>query len=366
MTEEEQLKQMAAQMRAAEYKGLSEAEIQEKERQKEMKRKKNIEILEDTLGILEKGSYSKDGQEIKLRFSKEQMQEAQVFLPDDIEALRAKNDCQAQDIHCVYGCENTDALVLAQKKYQTSSSILVLNMASATQPGGQTRKGASAQEEALCSRTSLLLSLESESAKKYYDYNVHESNEPCADGVSHRQRGTCSPEAVTCDRRIGRMPVNERAEWLSNSARQNIRYDNLRKTHMGSDAIILSPYVEVIKDFSSETLAEPFPVSVMSCAAPMIRLGLEGMSQQEYEAMLYKRIEGMLLVAASQNYRHLILGAFGCGVFGNDAAVVSDLFAKAIRSSSQSFASIDFAVLCCPDKDYNYREFCRNFSGKKL
>ncbi len=95
------------------------------------------------------------------------------------------------------------------------------------------------------------------------------------------------------------------------------------------------------------------------------------MSQQEYEMMLYKRIYGMLLVAASQKYRHLILGAFGCGIFGNDAAVVSDLFNRAIRSFtydgksfSQLFASIDFAVLCKPDKDYNYREFYRNFASE--
>lgn len=191
----------------------------------------------------------------------------------------------------------------------------MLNLASATRPGGQTRNGASAQEEDLCRRTSLLLSLESEGAKRYYDYN------------------------------------------------------NARKTRMGSDGVLLSPNVEVIKDASSEALVQPFPISIMSCAAPMVRLGLEGMSRQEYEGMLYKRIQGMLLVAASQGYRHLILGAFGCGVYGNDAALVSDLFARAIKDftfagmgSGQLFASIQFAVLCRPGKDYNYREFCRNFS----
>ena len=138
---------------------------------------------------------------------------------------------------------------------------------------------------------------------------------------------------------------------------------------MGSDGVMVSPYVEVIKDASSDTLSEPFPISVMSCAAPMIRMGLEDMTQQEYRDMLTKRIQGILLVAASLNYRHLILGAFGCGVYGNDAAVVSDLFYKAVqefscsgRKSEQLFDSIDFAVLCRPDKDYNYREFCRNFS----
>ncbi len=328
LSDEERFRQMAAQMRAAEYKGLSEEEIQERERQKEERRIRNTQILDDTFGILEKGCYKKDGQDIRLPFSPEQMREIQVFLPEDIDALRAKAAASCDTGHpqqnttCTFSCENEDALVLAQRKYlelkengEPNPGVLVLNLASSTHPGGQTRKGASAQEEDLCRRTSLLLSLESESAKKYYDYN------------------------------------------------------NARKTRMGSDGVMISPYVEVIKDASADTLSEPFPISVMSCAAPMIRMGLEGMTQQEYRDMLSGRIQGMLLVAASLNYRHLILGAFGCGIFGNDAAVVSDLFYKAVQEFScngrgidQLFDSIDFAVLCRPDKDYNYREFCRNFS----
>ncbi|MCD8126199.1 MAG: TIGR02452 family protein [Clostridiales bacterium] len=323
-SEEERLRQLAAQMRAREYQGLSEEEIQERERQKEMRRKKNIAILEDTLAILERGGYSKNGQDVRLAFSPEQMREIQVFLPEELPSLTAPErvEPRAQDTACTFGCENEDALVLAQKQYQLlknagdpAPKILVLNLASATRPGGQTRNGASAQEEDLCRRTSLLLSLESEDAKRYYDYN------------------------------------------------------NAKKTRMGSDGVLLSPNVEVIKDASSESLSQPFPISVMSCAAPMVRMGLEGMSQQEYEGMLYKRIQGMLLAVASQGYRHLILGAFGCGVYGNDAALVSDLFARAIRAftfagmgSRQIFDSIQFAVLCRPGKDYNYREFCRNFS----
>ncbi|MCD8009567.1 MAG: hypothetical protein LUF34_01960 [Lachnospiraceae bacterium] len=34
------------------------------------------------------------------------------------------------------------------------------------------------------------------------------------------------------------------------------------------------------------------------------------------------------------------------------------------KGSGQLFDSIDFAVLCRPGKDYNYREFLRNFSHK--
>lgn len=331
LSEEERLKQLAAQIRAAQYQGLSEEEIQEKERQQELRRKANIAILEHSLSILDQGCYEKTGRNVRLNFSGKQMREVQVFLPDDIDALQTEADgClfaenkedQTRNTSCTFGCENIDALAFAQKKYYylkeegaSAPRILVLNLASATHPGGHTREGASAQEEDLCRRTSLLLSLESEDAKRYYEYN------------------------------------------------------NERKSRMGSDGVILSPNVEVIKDTSAETLSEPFPISVMSCAAPMVRLGLEGMSQQEYETMLYKRIRGMLLVAASQNFRHLVLGAFGCGVYGNDAAVVSDLFHYVIqdfsyggKDSSRLFDSIDFAVLCGADNNYNYRQFCRNFS----
>ena len=39
----------------------------------------------------------------------------------------------------------------------------------------------------------------------------------------------------------------------------------------------------------------------------------------------------MLKVAAYLGYQYLVLGAFGCGAFGNDARIVSDLFYKALK-----------------------------------
>ncbi|MCD8372219.1 MAG: TIGR02452 family protein [Clostridia bacterium] len=301
--DELQLKQLAAKMREAEYKGLSEEEIESREKQKQERREKNIHILNSTIDICS-DSYNAG-----------LMREARVFLPADIAELKAGLP-SGGTASCKYSCENIDTLALAQRKYNDlkhegiEPKILVLNMASATTPGGQTRSGADAQEEELCRRTSLLLSLESKQAKSYYDYN------------------------------------------------------NSLKTRMRSDAVILSPYAEVIKDSCGEILSNPFPVSVISCAAPMIRLGLEGMSQAEYEEILYNRIQSVLTVAASQNYRHLILGAFGCGIYGNDAATVSYLFDKAFKKLPYTFESADFAVLCRPDKDYNYKQFCRYFPPK--
>ena len=83
-------------------------------------------------------------------------------------------------------------------------------------------------------------------------------------------------------------------------------------------------YVELVnatEDENGNLLESSVIVSVMTCAAPMVRRGLEGMSDEEYRAMVYKRIDGMLKTAAYLGYKVLILGAFGCGAFGNDARI---------------------------------------------
>ncbi|MCD7772165.1 MAG: TIGR02452 family protein [Oscillospiraceae bacterium] len=323
---DEKMQELAEKMREAENKGLTEEEIKARDEEREKRRLENIRILEDTLDILEKGCYQKGSSEISLGFSMDEMKEARVYLPEDIRAIEKSAPVERystdRDISWIFSCENEDALVLASRRYiemknagDFSPKVMVLNLASATEPGGHTRKGAGAQEEDLCRRSSLLMSLESDNAKKYYDYN------------------------------------------------------NSSKTHMGSDGIVMSHNVEVIKNRSCETLVKPFEITVMTCSAPMIRMGLEGMSQDEYEEMLGTRIRGMLTVAATEKYRHLILGAFGCGVYGNDAKTVAKLFHEAITAFSYAgkpaealFDSIDFAVMCKPEKDYNYNEFCKYFS----
>ena len=211
-----------------------------------------------------------------------------------------------------------DSYTLARKRcresnHETSKPILVLNLANPVHPGGGVRRGAHAQEEDLCRKSSLLVSLESDTARPYYAYNAS------------------------------------------------------LNTLMGSDAIILSPTVEIIKDEHGQLLNEPVTVAVLTCAAPMITEGLEGMTEQQYREMFYRRISFMLRCAASWGYRELILGAWGCGAFGNDSAVVSDLFYQALKelhdgemTVSDLFTHIDFAVLC-KGNDYNYRQFLRNF-----
>lgn len=79
----------------------------------------------------------------------------------------------------------------------------------------------------------------------------------------------------------------------------------------------------------------------------------------------------MLKLAACQGYKSLVLGAFGCGDFDNDAALVSDLFLRALQElgiyadkQRKIFHSVDFAVLDRSEDQYNYDHFARNFYGE--
>lgn len=290
--------------------------------------KNNLEILDETLNICKSGYYDHENKRKSLTFSLEDMEETVVLLPEDIDRFLSKDLNRPFVIgRCGYTCKNIDSFSSAQKMYDDhsysfssqSKPILVLNFANPIHPGGGVRRGARAQEEDLCRKSSLLLSLESEAATKYYNYN------------------------------------------------------RSLNTFMGSDAMIITPNVEVIRDSKGDLLEKSFQVSVLTCAAPMITYGLEGMSQSEYEGMFYGRIVKMLKIAAYYEYDHLVLGAWGCGAFRNDAAVVSDLFYKALKElkigrlrEKDLFRIIQFAVLDRTPDRYNFNEFDRNFGSDRF
>ncbi len=309
----EQMQKMFEEMQRKENEGLTPEEIEKKNREREMKKRKNIELLEETLEICQRGSYEKNGKTVTLGLSRAQMTKARVLLPEEVQNLP---NGKAGDAPCAFRCENRDALSLAREEskdpaYGAESDehrILLLNLASAVRPGGGVRDGMGGQEEALCRAGTLLLSLESDDARSYYEYN------------------------------------------------------NALNTRLGSDGVILSPDVVLFRNEAGELLEEPFSISVITCSAPNVRFGFEGKTEEEYRALLQNRIEGLLRCAVHLGYRDIILGAFGCGVFKNDAALVSDDFYRALTGpAGQGLSHADFAVLCTPGKEYNYNEFCRNF-----
>jgi uncharacterized protein (TIGR02452 family) len=62
---------------------------------------------------------------------------------------------------------------------------------------------------------------------------------------------------------------------------------------------------------------------------------------------LHERAELVLALAASQGCRRLVLGAWGCGVFRNDPAVVAEAFASHLCRGAWRgrFERVRFSVL---------------------
>ena len=113
-----------------------------------------------------------------------------------------------------------------------------------------------------------------------------------------------------------------------------------------TDRVIYSPAVPVFRDDKGDLLPQPYPVSFLTAAAP--NLGAIRRNQPELApevpAVLARRAIRVLKVAAGHGHRRLVLGAWGCGVFGNDPATVADAFAQALRAVPH-FDEVVFAVL---------------------
>ncbi|MCM1968136.1 TIGR02452 family protein [Streptomyces sp. G1] len=173
-----------------------------------------------------------------------------------------------------------------------TASVAVLNFASARNPGGGYVRGAKAQEEALCRASALYETLLE--APEYYE--IH------------------------------------RAEVST----------------FYTDRVIHSPGVPVFRDDRGDLLDTPFRAGFLTSPAPnagTIRRQ-EPDRVPEIPAALARRAELVLEVAALHGYRGLVLGAWGCGVFMNDPAQVTEAFRALLAGRFAGvFERVVFGVL---------------------
>jgi len=290
----------------------------------------NIAVLMDTLEIF-RGYEESDGVEpLEDYISKHE--EIHVFLPDDVEKIRKEKPKRQVQVtgQCKITCEDADSFTLAckiQKELMSSSVIsktdpecLVMNFANPYYPGGGVRRGAVAQEEDLCRRSSLLLSLETEEAQRYYRYNKDFS----------------------------------KRDFYGND--------------YGTNSMMISPIVKVVKNKRYERESKYTQIAVLTVAAPIIRNKLH--LADSYFELMYKRIQSVLYCAAYYGYTHLVFGAWGCGAFNNDPETVSEIFKDVIENFSydgksvhELFELISFAVPYSKRRPANYLAFQKQFGG---
>lgn len=211
-----------------------------------------------------------------------------------------------------------DAKVIVSRKrsaeaawaYDGRGRTAILDFASGTNPGGGARSGSNAQEESLCRISTLLPLLESDRAASYYVRNRKTSNGMYTDSV------IIVPDVTFFRADDGRMEPLPCSCWMK------------------ADVIVL-----------------PAP-NIRRAGMPV---GMKGMARYGY--ILHKRIETVFRAASYAKADSLILGAFGCGVFGNSPGTVAETFRKVQQGYMRHFSSIEYAVYAEDDDDPNLRAF---------
>lgn len=203
--------------------------------------------------------------------------------------------------------EATDSVSAVMRHASESKKrMAVLNFSSYKNPGGMFLNGVKAQEESLC-HNSYLYNVLSEFLTEFYYWNrKHPSR------ALYRNRGLYSPDIL------------------------------------------------FEKDGSCVFC------DVITCAAPNKSAARQykNVSDEENSQALRSRIRFVLDIAKENQVDILILGAYGCGVFGQDAKEVAGIFREYLLSSHQCFDQVIFAIPKGGNK--NFEAFVRVFDWKTM
>lgn len=214
-----------------------------------------------------------------------------------------------EDEHCMrVWVEKEDCLKAAQQLVKEGYNPALLNFASAGHPGGGVERGARAQEETICRRSTLTRSIFGFDAKyaACYGYEHHEGNN---------------------------YPLSRSLDFSA----------------------IYSPHVTVFREAGPDyTLMEkPFQIGVITNTALNmngkfpIRLTPNGHIPEEGKAITLNKIRTIFRIGLIKGHDSLILGAFGCGAFITPPREMAQLFKEVIEEEEfkDRYCVISFSIL---------------------
>lgn len=178
------------------------------------------------------------------------------------------------------------------EKYKTA----ILNFADALEAGGLVWEGARTQEENICRCTNLYPVLASEECKKFY-YDANRAHVEKTRAILGRYR-----EVYT-------------------------------------DRIIYTEGVTVFKDDVTYENIEPRKLDVITCPSPR-----EHLEPQDALGIYMGRIIAILMSAVENGAECVILGAWGCGAFGQNPYIIAKAFSEALKLYGGNFKKVVFAI----------------------
>lgn len=279
-----------------------------------MKRATRVQIAEDTVSIIQRGSYvAPDGLPVDVSAAIQAcLLTTRYFRSDEMEPMRqATLATPTNPCTTAFEVVNETTLVgIARLTSEGAHPLAALNFASAKNPGGGFLNGSQAQEESLARSSALYGSLRRE--PDFYE--------------SHR-------------------------------AMTSLLY---------SDAMILSPHCPNFRDDTGALLSTPHQATFITSPAPNAGATADNHPHESpmIPEVLHRRAEYVLALAASQGYRNLVLGAWGCGVFRNDPKIVAAAFhAHLIHGAwAGRFDRVVFSVLDISESKETFQAFFEAFS----
>lgn len=257
-------------------------------------------MAKETLAIMEQGYYepasdSKAGTKTKINIKEDlerSIRYSTLITPADgekiLETCRANTKCALPDTR-VDNLSTVDAIRMLAAEHKTD--IGVLNFASAKNPGGGFLNGAMAQEESLAYSSTL-----------YPTLTAHEEY------------------------------------YRANRSHPSMMYLNYA---------IYSPDVVFFRDGAFQLTGTPVKASVLTL--PAVNMGqvlLKGENAARAKSVMRRRMQLALGIFAQHGAKHLILGAYGCGVFRNDPDEIAAWWKELLQEGmGQSFDSVFHAVL---------------------
>src|SRR5262249_43635470 len=178
----------------------------------------------------------------------------------------------------------------ARRLVEEGRNVVALNFASATHPGGGFLTGSRAQEESLARSSGLYACLAGQPM-----YAFHQG----------------------------------------------------RRDPLYTSYALYSPDVPVFRTDDGTLLEEPWRCSFITAAAVNAKAVLQRYPSRrpEIRQAMHERVHKVLAIAAVHGHDTLVLGAWGCGAFGNDAEEVAELFREALAERFLGvFATVVFAV----------------------
>jgi uncharacterized protein (TIGR02452 family) len=238
-----------------------------------------VAIATDTISIVESGWFN--GVKIKPAVN-HSIDNTKFYLEEDLRDIVA--ECKP----------TTNISVTMETTLEASERLsilwedpLILNFASAKNPGGGFLRGSQAQEESLARSSSLYHSLLE------------------------------CPEFYKANRASGS------SLYLGNA--------------------IYSPNVLVFKRDNGSYLNNYHKISVVTIPAPNVSSDRTLKGSDSVEEAFIKRTQLLMRIAKNHGHETLVLGAWGCGVFGNDQSLVAKTFKSAL--SKWCFKKVVFAMM---------------------